>query len=249
MCICATRLNIQKWIAQLWKAENIGFYSIKSAYQLCVEVVTDSSHLRRGGFWQGIWRLKVPPKIRNLIWRICRNVVPTRRRLHDKGVQCPLTCVACNDSGEDLDHLFFNCPFTMQVWQRLGLWTTIQQTRNNTGSVAECIFALLQHYNADNSQRFTVTLWSLWKHRNLKLWQDVDESATQVIDRVHHLIEDWQSANSVTQDAAPPRAIPHGVQRDGNNTAPRSMAWQRPPRGRLKCNIDASFSESLIKLV
>jgi hypothetical protein len=45
-----------------------------------------------------------------------------------------------------------------------------------------------------------------------------------VIDRVHHLIEDWQSANSVTQDAAPPRAIPHGVQRDRNNTAPRSMA-------------------------
>jgi hypothetical protein len=177
------------------------------------------------------------------------NVVPTRRRLEDKGIQCPLTCVVCNDSKEDLDHICFNCPFDVQVWQQLGFWTVIQQTRDNTGSVAECIFALLQHYNADNSQRFTVTLWSLWKHRNLKLWQDVDESATQVIDRVHHLIEDWQSANSVTQDAAPPRAIPHGVQRDGNNTAPRSMAWQLPPRGRLKCNIDASFSESLIKLV
>jgi hypothetical protein len=116
-------------------------------------------------------------------------------------------CVVCNDSEEDLDHICFNCPFDVQVWQQLGFWTVIQQTRDNTGSVAECIFALLQHYNANNSLCFTVTLWSLWKHRNLKLWQHVDETVAQVIDRVHHL-EDWKSANSVTQDAASPRA-PH----------------------------------------
>jgi hypothetical protein len=60
------------------------------------------------------------------------------------------------------------------------------------------MFALLQHYNLENSQRLTVTLWSLWKHRNLKLWQDVDETVAEVIDIAHHLIEDFSSANSVT---------------------------------------------------
>jgi hypothetical protein len=114
--------------------------------------------------------------------------------------------------------------------------------------MAACIFALLQHYNIDNSQRFTVTLWSLWKHRNLKLWQDVDETVAQVADRVHHLIEDWSSANSVTQDAAPPRALPHRlprVQYDTTSSSSSTTVWQRPHRGRLKCNIDASFFESL----
>jgi hypothetical protein len=71
--------------------------------------------LRRDGFWQGIWRLKVPPKIKNLMWRMCRNVIPTRRRLQDKGVQCPLTCVVCNGPEEDLDHICFTCPFSVQV--------------------------------------------------------------------------------------------------------------------------------------
>jgi hypothetical protein len=137
--------------------------------QLRVDVLTDSSHLRRDGFWQGIWRLKVPSKIKNLVWRICRNAVPTRRRLQDKGVQCPLACVICNGPKEDLDHICFNCPFSVQVWQRIGLWNFIQQTRANTGSVVDCLFVLLQHYNNENSQRFTAILWSLWKHRNLKL--------------------------------------------------------------------------------
>jgi hypothetical protein len=135
----------------VWKAEKTSFYSVKSAYKLCVEVLTDSSHLRREGYWQGIWRLKVPPKIRNLVWRICRNIIPTGRRLQDKGVQCPLTCVVCNEPEEDLDHICFNCPFSVQVWQHLGFWTVIQQIRHNTGSMAECIFALLQHYNVENS--------------------------------------------------------------------------------------------------
>jgi hypothetical protein len=38
----------------IWKAERNGFYSVKSAYRLCVDVLTDSSHLRKGGYWQGI---------------------------------------------------------------------------------------------------------------------------------------------------------------------------------------------------
>jgi hypothetical protein len=232
----------------IWKAEKNGHYSVRSAYRLCVEVLTDSTHLRRDGYWQGIWRLKVPPKIKNLVWRICRNVVPTRRRLQDKGVQCPLDCVICSGPEEDLDHIYFNCPFSIQVWQHIGFWNVIQQTRANTGSMADCLFALLQRYNNENSQRFTATLWSLWKHRNLKLWQDVNESEAQVIDRAFHLIEDWNTANATIRSQTPSRApscgelpAPSGM---ASSSSPPSV-WQRPLQGRLKCNVDASFSNSL----
>jgi ribonuclease HI len=232
----------------IWKVEKNGHYSVKSAYRLCVNVLTDSSHLRRDGFWQGIWRLKVPPKIKNMMWRMCRNVIPTRRRLQDKGVQCPLTCVVCNGPEEDLDHICFTCPFSVQVWQRIGFGNFIQQTRNNTGSVTDCLFALLQHYNVENSQRFTAMLWSLWKHRNLKLWQDVNETEAQVIDRAFHLIDDWGSANIDIQEQTLPRAPLIGLPRDNQDRASTSSSdtsWKRPQQGSLKCNIDASFSDSL----
>lgn len=65
----------------VWKAEKRGNYSVKSAYRLCVDELIDTSHLKRPGYWSGIWRLKVPPKVKNLVWRICRGCFPTRARL------------------------------------------------------------------------------------------------------------------------------------------------------------------------
>jgi len=73
----------------IWKAEKNGLYSVKSAYRLCVEELIDVSHLRRPGFWSVIWRLKVTPKVKNLIWRMCRGCLPTRVRLQDKECNVP----------------------------------------------------------------------------------------------------------------------------------------------------------------
>lgn len=43
--------------------EKNGSYSVKNSYSLCVEYLVDTSHLRRPGYWSGIWHLKVPPKL------------------------------------------------------------------------------------------------------------------------------------------------------------------------------------------
>jgi len=111
----------------IWKAEKDGKYSVRSAYRLCVEDLIDTSYLRCPGYWSGIWRLKVPPKTKNIVWRVCRGVLPTRKRLRDKGVQCLEACVICPAAREDVSHLFFACPYAIQAWQMSGLWSEIQQ--------------------------------------------------------------------------------------------------------------------------
>ena len=73
----------------LWKAEKNERYSVHSAYRLCANELVDFSHLHKRGYWAGIWKLKIPPKVKNLIWHMCRGCSPTRVRLLDKGVQCP----------------------------------------------------------------------------------------------------------------------------------------------------------------
>jgi hypothetical protein len=128
----------------IWKAERNGKYSVRSAYRLCVEELIDTSHIRRPGYWAGIWKLKVPPKIRNLIWRVCRGVLPTRMRLLDKGVQCPTNCVSCNSTHEDLWHLCFDCPFAIQVWGMTDLWHAIQSAISQVNTAAEVVFHLLR---------------------------------------------------------------------------------------------------------
>jgi len=99
----------------IWKAGKNGRYSVCNAYRLCVNELVDLSHLHRSGYWSGMLKLKSPPKVKNLILRMCRDCLPTRVRLLDKGVQCPTQCVSCDSNHEDLAHIFFKCPFVVQV--------------------------------------------------------------------------------------------------------------------------------------
>jgi hypothetical protein len=56
-------------------------------------------------------------------------------------------------------------------------------------------FSCLQNLSQEHVQRMATILWSLWKHRNLNLWENENELCANVVDRARHLIEDWQSAN------------------------------------------------------
>lgn len=54
------------------KAEKNGNYFVRSAYRICVTDIADNFHLHVPGRWNLIWKLKVPPKIKNFVWRECR---------------------------------------------------------------------------------------------------------------------------------------------------------------------------------
>jgi len=129
----------------IWKVEKNGYYSVRSAYILCVEELLDVSHLLQLGNWWDIWRLKVLPKVKHLIWRMCRGCLPTRIRLQDKGVSCLTRCVSCTSEHEDLNHIFFECSFSIQVWISAGLWYDIQNAVFHNDITIDSIFYLLEH--------------------------------------------------------------------------------------------------------
>ena len=83
-------------------------------------------------------------------------------------------------------------------------------------------------------------MWSLWKRMNLKLWQQQNETCLQVVEWARHLLDDWRTAQEVrshkaTNILAQLNSVIHG---------PVSK-WTKPTYGRYKCNIEASFSDSL----
>lgn len=132
-------------------------------------------------------------------------------------MNCPLNCVSCEAGVEDIDHVFFHCPFAMQVWQRSGLWHLFQQALLQSTTTVEAIFQLLHDLASNNSRRFAVTIWSLWKHRNLKLWNNTPETMAQVVDRAVRMLEDWKPANNISSNA-------HAVHDRNNSNDPQVSA-------------------------
>ncbi|WJX13206.1 hypothetical protein P8452_03622 [Trifolium repens] len=214
---------------RLWRGESKGDYSVKSAYRLCVQDLIDTSHLRVNGNWNLVWNIKAPPKVKNLIWRICRRCLPTRVRLRDKGVDCVQVCALCNIDNEDSEHVFFKCPSSQNVWNMAGFLQVVTNAINNSTNIQSIMFQILQQLSKDDTAVFACTLWSIWKQRNNKIWNNVIDAQNFVFSRAVNMLQEWKAVRDIA--SKPVSATKATVVR----------AWCKPMTGRVKCNIDASF--------
>ena len=221
--------------------------------------IADNSHLYRTGNWGSIWKLKVLPKVKNLLWRICQGCLPTRARLLDKGVNCTSLCAMCDESYEDTSHVFFDCLRARIVWQQSLLLSKVISVMQKSSTTAEIIFTLLQELPQGQAEQFATLLWSVWKSRNLRVWENVTDTGQVIVERAKQLLQNWNFANCTKQisGAAGTAVAPHttavmtdsaaAVMTDSAATValPVQCKWLKPHQGRLKCNVDASFSETL----
>ena len=66
--------------------------------------------------WKRFWKLQLPPKVLDFVWRLCSNCLPLRVRLHKKGVVLDTCCGLCDMEVEDASHILFNCSFARSCW-------------------------------------------------------------------------------------------------------------------------------------
>jgi hypothetical protein len=78
--------------------------------------------------------------------------------------------------------IFFGCLLSVEVWRAMRLWNIVELDMHNIVSTAYAIFKLLQQVNIKHVPRTVVTIRSIWKHHNLKLWQNISETNAQVVD-------------------------------------------------------------------
>ena len=69
-----------------WPHTRDGVFSVRSGYQLCLdlaetEAANSTSAEDTTAVWKAIWRLQVPNRVKNLLWRAGNNSSPTRANL------------------------------------------------------------------------------------------------------------------------------------------------------------------------
>ena len=79
-----------------WPFTSNGVYTSKSGYRFLkakTQVERDEEQMEYDKvLWRTIWSLQVPNKIKNLVWRACRNSLPTKENLVRRTIIENLTC-------------------------------------------------------------------------------------------------------------------------------------------------------------
>ncbi|XP_058734150.1 uncharacterized protein LOC131605869 [Vicia villosa] len=109
-----------------WQEEQSGEYCVKSGYRLWRRMQNNIRPYGTEGNWNHLWSILAPPRAKHLLWRICRDCLPTRSKLQQFHVQCPVLCPWCELEDEDDWHVFFGCPSTSQSW-----WAAARDNRSS----------------------------------------------------------------------------------------------------------------------
>ena len=97
--ICGIVLSASQPVdKQVWAPTTNGIFNARSAYKIAKEMgmradtgaLSDGSRMRC--FWKHLWRCNVPHKVRHLIWRACRDILPTKANLVARKVLLDSCC-------------------------------------------------------------------------------------------------------------------------------------------------------------
>ncbi|KAL0004830.1 hypothetical protein SO802_012391 [Lithocarpus litseifolius] len=198
-----------------------GYRFLKEEEELNVEsrvAANDYKHV-----WREIWSLKVPPKVKSLLWRACRNAMPTKNALFQRKIAPDHLCDRCHASAETPLHALWSCSELDSVWTDVELWS-------NRSLVQFVDFKELLSWQIKNNgqlELFAVTAWTIWNQRNrVRLNQPAD-----ALHQLAHLskawLEDYQGRQVTT--ATP---VQQGLQ--------SVTHWKPPPSDFYKINFDGA---------
>ena len=106
--------------------------------------------------------MQVPKKIKNFIWRACRNSLPTKENLVRRTIIENPLCDRCSCANESTMHTLRLCGELDVVWEDLSLWSC--RNTFNFITFKELLSWLIKHQH--HVELFLVTAWSVWTQWN-----------------------------------------------------------------------------------
>nr|GMD79389.1 uncharacterized protein LOC109155154 [Ipomoea batatas] len=189
---------------------------VRSCYKSLVGYPPIPQHVK----WAKIWNFPIPPKVKMFAWQVCSNTLPTASNLISRRVDCSQFCSLCSNAVETTSHVLIYCDVAMSCWNNFeniymenDLDITVWLERNMEKLSTEAFGLLL------------TACWMIWQERNNRVWNNAHATSPRLLDHAASFLATWRSLQSSTK--APTAVI-------------YPTAWQAPPSGYLKVNVDAA---------
>ena len=117
----------------LWAYDKQGIYSVKSGYQIAFHLKfpnwpsISNSKLTE---WNVIWKLEILAKIKNFMWRVAQDLLPTTENLWKMKIVQDPWCPRCGSKGENVFHALFACKASQKMWKLIDFKEDLEHITN-----------------------------------------------------------------------------------------------------------------------
>lgn len=183
-----------------WKISSCGTYTVKSGYELAVRWklsmgndTGESSNLEEvQRFWKKVWRLQVPDRIKIMTWKLFHNAIQVYENLKKKGCSEGGSCSFCGYKYETIEHIFIQCWWIKEMWRALHLQQSPSLLENN---FTDWLWWLISTTNSGEVEVAMVTLWVVWKNRNLRVHEKRGWSIEECLWKVQNYVRSFKKKN------------------------------------------------------
>ena len=112
-----------------------------------------------------LWKLDIPLKTKNFVWKVCFDWIPTLSNLARRRVQVVDRCPICNNLGETTFHALWGCRKFKNV--RKGWLPPDVQVSSQIFGFFDLILVCYTELKKEELELFCTIVWRVWFLRNL----------------------------------------------------------------------------------
>ncbi|VFQ76028.1 unnamed protein product [Cuscuta campestris] len=227
-----------------WKLDPSGSFTFKSAYEFCRAGSTPRASFKY------LWESPQNPKICIFTWKLFQHCIPSPENLQKLGFLIPSMCPFCQRGSYTAKHSLIDCHMIKGVWHHFSACVGILHQDSSSINQHFMNWWLRGNNNIYGFLRKHlpgIISWNIWKALNSLLYEDMNSfNPSKLIDSISRYTRNW------LQMKLPKQLRVFDAWLIGTNLLPkfqsnpsiRLVKWLAPPKGRLKLNVDASFTHN-----
>jgi hypothetical protein len=200
------------------------------------------SSSERGGqrkVWSKIWKLPVLPKVRNFIWKLVRNGLPTNENRRYRQIADNASCELCYHRCEDAFHAVINCPHARALRSALREYWVLPAEERLRNDGPEWFLVLLDSCTEEEMADLAMILWRSWTVRNRVTQAGGAISIDESVNYLLRLQQEMKSVKASTGLAHNPSVRTRPCR--PMQGCPGSR-WIPPGGASMKINVDGAFN-------
>ena len=178
-----------------WNENKSQTFLVRTAYRVALRmnqvlVAEHSMACEDKQVQKRLWKLLIPPKVQNFVWRASSDILPTQANLVRRKVPVNPKCAICGMQDETFIHILWHCPLANNAWALvLG---KLQKCDSSAQNFHDLACTLMEKLSKRDIEIWAMVAQSIWNAQNRFQFEATQTPPHAILKGAMSLIEDYQ---------------------------------------------------------